>query len=173
MTEQEELMEQPEPIVETSTEATEETVDATIAQLKSDLEESKKKYLYLYSDLENLRRNAAKERMDTIATAGRDIITALLPVLDDFDRAAKANPLPEGIDLIRQKIESTLLQKGLRRMELQASDPFNPDEQEAVAELPASSPEQKGTIVDVLEQGYMLGGKIIRFAKVVVFRGAE
>jgi molecular chaperone GrpE len=146
----------------------EETEDlaAQVEQLKSDLEESKSKYLYLFSDFESMRRNAAKERLETINTAGRDIITALLPIVDDFDRAAKVAPLAEGVELIKQKLENTLSQKGLVRMELAAGSVFNADEMEAVAEIPGG---EKGTIVDVLEQGYKLGGKIIRFAKVVVY----
>ena len=141
-----------------------------IEQLKTDLEEAKSKYLYLYSDFESIRRNAAKERIETIATAGRDIMTALLPILDDFDRAAKASPLTEGVELIKHKLESTLQQKGLRSIVLEAGHAFNPDEHEAVAEIPAVNEDAKGKIVDVLEQGYTLGGKMIRFAKVVVGR---
>jgi molecular chaperone GrpE len=142
---------------------------AQIEQLKADLAESKNKYLYLYSDFESMRRNAAKERIETMATAGRDLMTALIPVVDDFDRAAKVSPLTDGVELIRQKLESTLTSKGLKRMELAVGDVFNVDEQEAVAEVPAPNPDQKGTILDILDQGFTLGGKIIRFAKVVVY----
>ncbi len=169
MTEQEELQEQ-EP---QETQATDLQSDADLAeqieQLKADLQEAKNKYLYLYSDFESMRRNAAKERIETIATAGRDIMTALLPILDDFDRAAKAAPLADGVELIRQKLTATLQNKGLRKSEIQVGDAFHVDEMEAVAELPAPTDTDKGTIVDVVEQGYSLGGKIIRFAKVVVY----
>jgi molecular chaperone GrpE len=149
-----------------------ETADlnAQIEQLQADVKEAKSKYLYLYSDLESIKRNAAKERIETISTAGRDIMSALLPILDDFDRAAKASPLNEGIELIKSKLESTLQQKGLRSMELSAGDPFDADAHEAVAEIPVPDESAKGLIVDVLEQGYTLGGKIIRFARVVVGR---
>jgi molecular chaperone GrpE len=168
MSEQEELNEQEEQLQATDMH-TETDSSEQIEQLKADLQEAKSKYLYLYSDFESMRRNAAKERIETMATAGRDIITALLPILDDFERAAKATALSEGVELIRQKIENTLQSKGLRKSEIQVGDVFNVDDMEAVAELPAPNDAAKGTIVDVLEQGYTLGGKMIRYAKVVVF----
>lgn len=137
-------------------------------ELQKQLEESRNKYLYLFSDFENYKRNAARERMDLISTAGRDIMAALLPILDDFDRAEKNNALTEGTTLIHHKLAHTLKSKGLTSLETQAGDDFNPDTHEAVAEIPAPSEETKGKIVDILEQGYTLGGKIIRHAKVVV-----
>lgn len=139
-----------------------------LAELQKQLEESRNKYLYLFSDFENYKRNAARERMDLISTAGRDMMAALLPVLDDFDRAAKNGALSEGTMLIHNKLAHTLKSKGLTSIEAKAGDEFNPDTHEAVAEIPAPSEETKGKIVDILEQGYTLGGKIIRHAKVVV-----
>jgi molecular chaperone GrpE len=138
--------------------------------LQRQLDEAKSKYLYLFSDFENFKRNSAKERMDLIQTAGRDIMAALLPVLDDFDRAAKNGGLPEGIQLIQNKLQHTLEVKGLRRLQTVAGDDFNADIHEAVAEIPAASEELKGKIVDILEHGYQLGERIIRFSKVVVGR---
>ena len=138
------------------------------SELQKQLEESRNKFLYLFSDFENYKRNAARERMDLISTAGRDIMAALLPILDDFDRAEKNNALTEGTTLIHHKLAHTLKSKGLTSLETQAGDDFNPDTHEAVAEIPAPSEETKGKIVDILEQGYTLGGKIIRHAKVVV-----
>lgn len=137
-------------------------------ELQKQLDESRNKYLYLFSDFENYKRNAARERMDLISTAGRDIMAALLPILDDFDRAAKNGALSEGTTLIHQKLAHTLRSKGLSSLEAKAGDDFDPDTHEAVAEIPAPSEETKGKIVDILEQGYSLGGKIIRHAKVVV-----
>ena len=142
--------------------------DSRIQELEKQLEDSRNKYLYLYSDFENLRRNAARERMDLIQTAGRDILTALLPILDDFDRAAKNNALSEGTVLIHNKLAHTLKSKGLNSLETKPGDDFDPDNHEAVAEIPAPTEETKGKIVDILEKGYSLGGKIIRYAKVVV-----
>ncbi len=137
-------------------------------QLQQQLDEARNKYLYLFSDFENYKRNAARERMDLIQTAGRDIVAALLPILDDFDRAAKNGALSEGTTLIHQKIANVLKGKGLNMLEIQPGDSFDADIHEAVAEIPAASEELKGKIVDILEQGYQLGDRIIRFAKVVV-----
>jgi molecular chaperone GrpE len=106
--------------------------------------------------------------MELIGMAGRDIMAALLPILDDFDRAAKNSALGEGIALIHHKLVNTLKHKGLVSLDAQAGDEFNPDQHEAVAEVPAPAEESKGKIVDILEQGYSLGGRIIRHAKVVV-----
>ncbi len=139
-----------------------------LAELQKQLEESRNKYLYLFSDFENYKRHAARERMDLISTAGRDMMAALLPILDDFDRAAKNNALSEGTILIHQKLAHTLKSKGLSSLEVVAGDEFDADNHEAVAEIPAPNEESKGKIVDILEQGYTLGGKIIRHAKVVV-----
>ena len=136
--------------------------------LQKQLEESRNKYLYLFSDFENYKRNAARERMDLISTAGRDIMAALLPILDDFDRAAKNGALTDGTTLIHNKLAHTLKSKGLTSLDAKAGDDFDPDMHEAVAEIPAPTEETKGKIVDILEQGYTLGGKIIRHGKVVV-----
>ncbi len=139
-----------------------------LAAIQKQLEESRNKYLYLFSDFENYKRNAARERMELISTAGRDIMAALLPILDDFDRAAKNGALSDGTTLIHNKLAHTLKSKGLTSLDTKPGDDFDADSQEAVAEIPAPSEETKGKIVDILEQGYTLGGKIIRHAKVVV-----
>jgi len=139
-----------------------------LADLQKQLEESRNKYLYLFSDFENYKRHAARERMDLISTAGRDMMAALLPILDDFDRAAKNAALSEGTTLIHHKLAHILKNKGLTSLDAKVGDDFDPDTHEAVAEIPAPSEESKGKIVDILEQGYTLGGKIIRHAKVVV-----
>lgn len=142
--------------------------DGKLHELQEQLDESRNKYLYLFSDFENFKRHAARERMELIQTAGRDIVTALLPVLDDFDRAAKNNALNEGMALIHHKLANTLKHKGLTAIATNPGDDFNADVHEAVAEIPAASDELKGKIVDILEPGYTLGERIIRFAKVVV-----
>jgi len=154
----------------------EETVENTpeqpendrVVELEKQLEESRNKYLYLFSDFENFKRHSARERMDLIQTAGRDILTSLLPILDDFDRATKNGAMSEGTTLIQHKLLNTVKNKGLVAIETKAGDGFNADVHEAVAEIPAASDELKGKIVDILEPGYMLGERIIRFAKVVV-----
>lgn len=163
--EQETTEEQEVMTAENTAPAADET---KLRELQEQLEESRNKYLYLFSDFENFKRHAARERMELIQTAGRDILTSLLPVLDDFDRAAKNNALNEGMSLIHNKLLHTLKQKGLSAIETKAGDDFNPDTHEAVAEIPAASDELKGKIVDILEPGYQLGERIIRFAKVVV-----
>ncbi len=160
-------------VTEEQESATEETPETgaeseKLRELQEQLDESRNKYLYLYSDFENFKRHAAKERMELIQTAGRDILTALLPILDDFDRAEKSDALTEGTSLIHQKLLNTLKNKGLKPVETKAGDDFNADIHEAVAEVPAASDDLKGKIIDILEPGYTLGERIIRFAKVVV-----
>jgi molecular chaperone GrpE len=139
-----------------------------LRELQEQLDESRNKYLYLYSDFENFKRHAARERMELIQTAGRDILTTLLPILDDFDRAEKSDALTEGTALIHQKLVNTLKSKGLTVIDTQTGDDFNADIHEAVAEVPAASEDLKGKIIDILEPGYTLGERIIRYAKVVV-----
>lgn len=137
-------------------------------ELQQQLDETRNKLLYLLSDFENFKRNAAKERMELISTAGREILSALLPVLDDFDRAAKNGALSDGTALIHQKLNHIVKSKGLVIFETKPGDDFDADRHEAIAEIPAPSEEMKGKIIDIIEQGYMLGERIIRFSKVVV-----
>jgi molecular chaperone GrpE len=137
--------------------------------LQKQLDEMSNKYLYLLSDFENFKRNASRERLELIQTASRELMTALLPILDDFDRAAKIDGgLPEGVSLIHHKLLSTLQSKGLKPIETQIGGDFNADVHEAVAEIPAATEDGKGKIVDILEHGFFLGERIIRYAKVVV-----
>ncbi len=170
-----------EPIVKEQAENPEENLESAAAdvgpeidtaqsaeELKRQYEEMRNKYLYLLSDFQNYKRHVAKERMELQVTAGRDILAALLPVLDDFDRAARNNAIDEGIALIHHKLVQTLQSKGLQPIEVQAGLDFDPDTQEAVAEVPAPSEQLKGKIVDIVEKGYRLGDRILRYAKVVV-----
>jgi molecular chaperone GrpE len=166
-----EVLEAVEEIVKTGEpEAEKGSIEAKTQELERQLEESRNKYLYLFSDFENFKRNAARERMELITSAGRDILAALLPVLDDFDRAAKNGALGEGTALIHQKLTNTLRAKGLKPTETQAGDDFNADLHEAIAEVPAAAEALKGKIVDIVEPGYTLGERVLRFAKVVVGR---
>lgn len=161
--------EQPEDQAEMSQNQPESPeTDPRLQELQQQLDEARNKYLYLFSDFENFKRNAARERMDLIQTAGRDILTALLPVLDDFDRAAKNDALSEGTTLIHHKLVGTLKSRGLHVLDTKPGDDFDADRHEAVAEIPAPTDELKGKIVDILEPGYQLGERIIRFAKVVI-----
>ena len=142
-------------------------------QLKADLEKEKDKFLRLFAEFENYKRRTSKERIEMFKTASQDVIIALLPVLDDFDRAlneiAKAEDknLLKGVELIHTKFNETLRAKGLELMEVKEGDNFDADLHEAITQIPAPSDKLKGKIVDVVEKGYKLGDKIIRFPKVV------
>ena len=133
----------------------------------------KDRYLRLFAEFENYKRRTSKERIELFKTASHDVMVALLPVLDDFDRALKEleksdNALLEGVMLIRNKFFETLKQKGLALIETQAGTTFDADLHEAITQIPAPTPEMKGKIIDVIEKGYMLGEKIIRYPKVVI-----
>ena len=142
--------------------------------LEEELAMYKDKHLRMYSEFENFRRRSAKERIELMQNAGKEIITALLPILDDFDRAIAANEnatevegIKEGMNLIHNKIFNLLSQKGLKPMEAQGKD-FNSDDYEAIAKIPAPSKDLKGKVIDVTEKGYFLNNTIIRHAKVVI-----
>lgn len=136
--------------------------------------EANDKYLRLYSEFDNFRRRSARERIDLVATAGSDVIKALLPVVDDFERAlknlednAENAATREGILLIYNKMKHTLQGKGLEEMKT-VGEAFDADIHEALTQIPAPSDDLKGKVVDELEKGYYLHGKVIRYAKVVV-----
>ena len=135
--------------------------------LQEQVSELKNKMLYQQAEFDNFRKRTMKEKAEVIAMASRDTLTALLPVLDDFDRAAKNETFTEGVNLVWLKLISTLKSKGLKEMETPAGCDFDPDRHEAITEVPAGD-ELVGKIVDTLEKGYLLSDKIIRFAKVVV-----
>jgi len=143
------------------------------AQLQKELKEEKEKYLRLYAEFENYRKRTAKERLELFETAGEGVIKNLLPILDDFDRALaemKKNhedELAKGVELIFDKLKNTLTKEGLKEVVVKKEDDFNPEFQEAIAQVPAPSKKMVGKIVDVIEKGYQLGNKIIRFPKVV------
>lgn len=139
-------------------------------QLVRQNEELKDKYLRLYAEFENYKRRTIKEKMEMIRNASQDTITSLLPVMDDFDRAAGSEEgLSEGMQLIHNKLRTTLEQKGLKAMN-STHQPFDPELHEAVTEIPAPSEDLVGKVVDTIEKGYILNDKIIRHAKVVVGR---
>ncbi len=146
---------------------TEKEPDAETEELKSRIQELKNKLLYQQAEFDNFRKRTQREKIEIIQTAARDTMTGVLPVLDDFDRAAKIAPLTEGMNLIYQKLSSALKSKGLKEMESAKGSAFNPDEHEAITEVPAGE-EFVGKVVDTVEKGYLLGDKIIRHAKVVV-----
>ncbi|MCF8320612.1 MAG: nucleotide exchange factor GrpE [Flavobacterium sp.] len=143
-------------------------------QLTQDLANEKDKHLRLFAEFENYKRRTSKERIDLFKTANQEVLLAILPVLDDFDRAiieikkSEDEVLLKGVELIHDKLKSTLFSKGLEEVTLKAGDLFDADFAEAITQIPAPSPNLKGKIVDVLEKGYKLGDKIIRFPKVVI-----
>lgn len=156
------------PDVEAAEESTAEQ------QLEEQLAQEKDKFLRLFAEFENYKKRTLKERIDLFKTANQEVLQALLPVLDDFDRAmqqiskSEDEALIKGVELIHEKLKSILVGKGLEHVDLKAGDEFNADFAEAITQIPAPSEDLKGKIVDVIEKGYKLGDKIIRFPKVVI-----
>ncbi len=184
--ESEEATEQRQETEATEKKQEEEQVELTpedqIVALQMQLGEQKDKFIRLYSEFENYRRRTAKERTELIQTAGKGVLEAILPVLDDFQRAEKSFPtategeeldpmivaLRDSVKLVHQKLRRTLEQKGLKPMESAIGAPFDPDLHEAITQIPAPSEDMKGKVIDEIERGYYLGDKILRFTKVVV-----
>ncbi len=145
-----------------------------IIELEKKIAEEKDKYLRLYSEFDNYRKRSIREKSELIKTAGEDFFKAILPVIDDFERAIKAadstgdlNAIAEGVQLIYSKLKSTLKQKGLEEMEASGKT-FDADVMEAITSIPAPNDDLKGKVVDEIEKGYSLNGKVIRYAKVVI-----
>lgn len=143
-------------------------------KLREELSEAKDKYLRLVAEFENFRKRNAKERLELIQTAGKDIVVSLLEVLDDSERAMKQletsediATIKEGISLVFNKLHNTLQQKGLKVMDSKGQE-FDADKHEAITEIPAPSEDMVGKVVDVVQPGYYLNDKLIRYAKVVV-----
>ena len=154
----------------------EQSVDTALQQeletVKAELDESKDKYLRLFAEFDNFKKRSVKERFDLMKTAAQETLTALLPILDDFDRAKKsaetgAESFSEGVNLVYQKLFTTLEHKGLKAMESTGVD-FDPEYHEAITDIPSPSEDMKGKVIDTIEKGYTLNDKIIRYAKVVV-----
>lgn len=173
--ENEENMEQREETAEQKQEESlPEVPKDKAAELEEKLAELNDKYLRLYSEYDNYRKRTAKEKIEYMMASGEDVYKLLLPVLDDFERAIKLNesitditPVKEGFSLIYNKFKNNLAQKGLTPMDAMGQA-FNADLHEAITNIPAPSDDLKGKVVDVVEKGYSLNGKVIRFAKVIV-----
>ncbi len=175
-------MKQDEEILSENNESAEKMSDQTsvntpdevsVEKLQSDLAEQKEKFIRLYSEFENFRRRTAKEKLDLIQSANEQLIKTLLPVIDDFDRAEKSfrdknDKELEGFFLIHSKFKKILEQAGVKIMDVKAGSDFNADLHEAITQIPAPDETLKGKVVDVIEPGYLLNDKVIRFAKVVV-----
>lgn len=143
-------------------------------KLKEELSQANDKYLRLYAEFDNFRRRTIKEREDARKMEGKDLVVALLPVLDDFERALRAmegatdvKPVKEGVLLVQNKLKNILTNKGLKEMET-LGNAFDPDLQEAITNIPAPTEEWKGKVIDEMEKGYFLNDKVVRFAKVIV-----
>jgi len=138
------------------------------------IQKEKDKFLRLFAEFENYKKRTNKERIELFSTASQELMTSLLPVLDDFDRAEqeftknKENELFKGVSLIQNKFADTLKSKGLKLIEIKKGDVFNADDHEAVTQIPAPNDKLKGKIIDVIEKGYLLGEKVIRYPKVVI-----
>ena len=134
------------------------------------LELEKDKNLRIFAEFENFRRRTAKERMELFTTANKDMMTALLPILDNFERSIKANNYTDedGTVLIYKQLKSELEKKGLKEMEDSKGKVLDTEFHEAITNIPAPKEDMKGKIIDIVEKGYMLGEKVIRYAKVVV-----
>jgi len=134
----------------------------------------KDKFLRLFAEFENYKKRTTKERIELFKTAGQELMTALLPIMDDFDRGlaeikkAKDKELLKGMQLISDKLKNTLTQKGLTAIDVKAGDTFDAEIHEAITQIPAPSEELKGKVIDCVEKGYKLGDKIIRYPKVVI-----
>jgi molecular chaperone GrpE len=165
---------------ESTSEQTQENIEIPVVELtneeklQEDLAKEKDKFLRLFAEFENFKKRTAKERIDLFKTANQEVLVAMLPVMDDFDRAmvqiskTEDELLLKGVELIHEKLKSTLVSKGLEQVEISVGDVFNADFAEAITQIPAPSDDLKGKIVDVVEKGYKLGDKIIRFPKVVI-----
>lgn len=144
-------------------------------KLTQELAEQKDKFLRLYSEFENFRKRTAKEKLDLITTANEGLILSILPIIDDFERALKANAevedaqaIRDGVVLIKDKFVKILDGKGLNAIEIPENGEFDTELHEAITQIPAPTEEQKGKVIDCVETGYKLGEKVIRYSKVVV-----
>ncbi len=150
----------------------EEKLQERIKELENEVQESKDKYLRIYSEFDNYRKRTLREKIELSKTASEEVIADLLPVVDDFERAIKSMeeqemPETDGIMLIYNKLKNILEQKGLKSIEAMGQ-PFDVDYHEAVTNIPAPSEDLKGKVVDVIERGYLLNDKVIRYSKVIV-----
>ena len=155
-------------------ELAQESVNDALADLQDEFKREKDRYLRLFAEFENYKKRTSRERVELFKTAGEDIIMSLLPVLDDFGRALKEmekssdEGLFKGVELIESKLRETLKSKGLEPVEVSQGDAFDAEVHEAISQVPAPDKKLKGKILDVVENGYTLGGKIIRYPKVVI-----
>jgi len=155
-----------------NTESVENQVEEV--NLEDQVKEEKDKFLRLFAEFENYKRRTARERIELFSTASEEVMISLLPILDDFDRASaeiekdKDNEIFKGVLLIKNKLFDSLKSKGLALIEVNKGDGFNADNHEAVTQISAPTKDMQGKIIDVIEKGYKLGEKVIRYPKVVI-----
>ena len=158
--------------IDKNTESVENQVEEV--NLEDQVKEEKDKFLRLFAEFENYKRRTAKERIELFSTASEEVMISLLPILDDFDRASieiekdSDNDIFKGVLLIKNKLFDALKSKGLSLIDVKKGDEFNADNHEAVTQIPAPSKDMKGKIIDIIEKGYKLGEKVIRYPKVVI-----
>ena len=143
----------------------------SIKELNESLKLEKEKYVRLFAEFENYKRRTAKERIELFKTAGKDVLSSLVPVLEDFKRAISqegSNSDDEGINLIYNKFNETLKNQGLIEVEVNLGDVFDAEIHEAISQIPAKDKSQKGKIIDIIQGGYKIGDNIITYPKVVV-----
>lgn len=165
-----------EPTQETPVEAQVVVEDerTTEEKLSEDLQNEKDKHLRLFAEFENYKKRTSRERIELFKTASQELMTSLLPIMDDFDRGlseikkVKDKELLKGMQLINDKFKNTLTQKGLTEIEVKEGDVFDAEIHEAITQIPAPSDKLKGKVIDAVEKGYKLGEKIIRYPKVVI-----
>ena len=144
----------------------------SVKELNEQINNEKDKYVRLFAEFENYKRRTAKERIDLFKTAGKEVLSSLIPVVEDFKRALnQEDPNQEdtqGIQLIYNKLLETLKNQGLEELEVEIGDSFDSEIHEAISQIPAQNDDQKGKIIDIIEGGYKLGDQVIKFPKVVV-----
>ncbi len=151
-----------------------QSIESDVDKLEGELSSEKDKFLRLFAEFENYKKRTSKERIELFSTANKELMTVLLPILDDFERGLQEiekssdKALLDGMKLIYNKFKNTLDQKGLTELEVKKGESFDPEIHEAISQIPAPSKKLKGKIIDVVEKGYKLGETIIRFPKVVI-----
>ena len=152
----------------------EETAETSLEKLEKAVASEQDKFLRLFAEFENYKKRTSKERMDLFKTANQEVIVAMLPVVDDFERAMKElskeqdSELYKGVSLIQNKFIGVLKNKGLEEVVVSTGDTFDSEMHDAITQIPAPDKKMKGKVIDVIEKGFQLGDKIIRHPKVVV-----
>lgn len=171
---QEEITENTSEVTENKSSNTQESSQETSISQEDELAKEKDKFLRLFAEFENYKKRTTKERIELFKTAGQDVIESMLPILDDFDRAlieiskSADENLLKGVEIIYNKLFNILKSKGLEQIQVAFADNFDSEIHEAITQIAAPTEELKGKIIDVVEKGYKLGDKIIRYPKVVV-----